>query len=91
MPFYPSPGPGGHCIPIDPLYLTWRMRGLGVRTRFIELADIINSAMPHYVVQRIQDALNDAGKPLKGARILVLGVSYKADVGDVRESPAVTF
>ena len=90
MPFYPGPGLGGHCIPIDPLYLTWRMRGLGVRTRFIELADAINSAMPDYVVQRIQDALNEETKPLKGARILVLGVSYKADVGDLRESPALT-
>ena len=90
MAFYPGPGLGGHCIPIDPLYLTWRMRGLGVRTRFIELADAINSAMPHYVVQRIQDALNEDGKPLKGARVLVLGVSYKENVGDLRESPALT-
>ena len=90
MPFYPGPGLGGHCIPVDPLYLTWRMRGLGVRTRFIELADSVNSAMPGYVVQRTQDALNDLGKPLKGARILILGVSYKADVSDLRESPALT-
>jgi len=90
MPFYPGPGLGGHCIPIDPLYLTWKMRGLGLQTRFIELADAVNSQMPHYVVGRIQDALNDEGKPLKGARILVLGVTYKRDVGDLRESPALT-
>jgi UDP-N-acetyl-D-glucosamine dehydrogenase len=89
MPFYPGPGLGGHCIPIDPLYLTWKMRGLGVRTRFIELADIVNAAMPRYVVSRLQDLLNEEGKPLRGARILVLGVAYKADVDDLRESPAL--
>ncbi|MGM0400396.1 MAG: nucleotide sugar dehydrogenase [Chloroflexota bacterium] len=89
MPFYPGPGLGGHCIPVDPLYLTWKMRGLGVRTRFIELADTVNAAMPHYVVSRVQDLLNEEGKPLRGARILVLGVAYKADVDDLRESPAL--
>ena len=88
--FYPGPGLGGHCIPIDPLYLTWKMRDLGVQTRFIELADTINSGMPHYVVRRLQDALNAEAKPLKGARVLLLGVAYKADVDDLRESPALT-
>ncbi|MHB1357766.1 MAG: nucleotide sugar dehydrogenase [Anaerolineae bacterium] len=90
MPFYPGPGLGGHCIPIDPLYLTWKMRGLGMQTRFIELADTINSAMPHWWVSRVQDALNEVGKPLKGSRILVLGVAYKADIDDLSESPALT-
>jgi UDP-N-acetyl-D-glucosamine dehydrogenase len=90
MPFYPGPGLGGHCIPIDPLYLTWKMRGLGLQTRFIELADAVNSQMPHYVVGRIQDALNNEGKPLNGSHILVLGVAYKKDVSDLRESPALT-
>lgn len=89
-PFYPGPGLGGHCIPIDPLYLTWKMRGVGMQTRFIELADVINSEMPHYVVRRIQDALNDQGKALRGSRLLILGVAYKRDVDDVRESPAST-
>lgn len=89
-PFYPGPGLGGHCIPIDPLYLTWKMRSLSVQTRFIELADAINTAMPAYVVQRVQDALNEESKPLRGSRILILGVTYKADVADLRESPALT-
>lgn len=89
MPFYPGPGLGGHCIPIDPLYLTWKMRTLGMQTRFIELADVINGEMPHYVVNRLQDALNERGCPLKGTHILILGVAYKRDVGDVRESPAL--
>jgi len=89
MPFYPGPGLGGHCIPIDPLYLTWKMRSLGQQTRFIELADTVNSNMPHYVVSRIADALNDEGKPIRGQRILVLGVAYKGDVADLRESPAL--
>jgi UDP-N-acetyl-D-glucosamine dehydrogenase len=89
MPFYPGPGLGGHCIPIDPLYLTWKMRGMGVQTRFIELADTINGAMPRYWVGRIQDALNERSKALKGSRVLVLGVAYKADVGDLRETPAL--
>ena len=90
MPFYPGPGLGGHCIPIDPLYLTWKMRGMGLQTRFIELADTVNSSMPQYVVNRIAEALNDDAKPVKGARILVLGVAYKADIDDLRESPALT-
>ena len=90
MPFYPGPGLGGHCIPVDPLYLSWKMRSLGVQTRFIELADVINSSMPHYVVQRIQDALNKVGKPLKGSKVLILGVAYKKDIDDLRESPALT-
>ncbi|MGC9361126.1 MAG: nucleotide sugar dehydrogenase [Anaerolineae bacterium] len=89
MPFYPGPGLGGHCIPIDPLYLSWKARGMGVETRFIELADFVNSAMPRYWVGRIQDALNERGKPLQGSRVLVLGVAYKADVSDLRETPAL--
>ncbi|MCC6214042.1 MAG: nucleotide sugar dehydrogenase [Polyangiaceae bacterium] len=88
MPFYPGPGLGGHCIPIDPLYLSWRLRGLKSQARFIELADAINSGMPAYVVDRAAAALNDAGKPVKGSRILVYGIAYKRDVTDVRESPA---
>jgi UDP-N-acetyl-D-glucosamine dehydrogenase len=89
-PFYPGPGLGGHCIPIDPLYLTWKMRSLSVQTRFIELADVINAEMPRYVVQRVQDALNDDARALRGSRVLVLGVAYKPDVADLRESPALT-
>ncbi|MCK6439628.1 MAG: nucleotide sugar dehydrogenase [Planctomycetes bacterium] len=89
QPFYPGPGLGGHCIPIDPFYLTWRARRYGMSTRFIELAGEINSAMPHHVVTRVQDALNQAGKSIKGAKILVLGVAYKAGVSDTRESPGV--
>lgn len=85
MPFYPGPGLGGHCIPIDPFYLTWKARQAGVETQFIELAGKINVAMPHYVLEKTQAAL---GRPLKGAKILVLGVAYKKDVADVRESPA---
>ncbi len=88
MPFYPGPGLGGHCIPIDPFYLTWKARQYGQATRFIELAGEINTAMPDYVVRRVQDALNDRGKPLKGSRILVLGLAYKKDVDDDRESPS---
>ncbi|MBI4638682.1 MAG: nucleotide sugar dehydrogenase [Candidatus Rokubacteria bacterium] len=87
--FYPGPGLGGHCIPIDPFYLTWKAREYGVATRFIELAGEINSAMPAYVVQRLVDALNARGKPLHGARVLVLGVAYKRDTGDARESPGI--
>jgi len=90
MPFYPGPGLGGHCVPIDPLYLTWKMRILGAQTRFIELADTVNSSMPEYVVNRIADALNDVGKPVRDAHILVLGVAYKQNVDDLRESPALT-
>ncbi len=90
MPFFPGPGLGGHCIPIDPLYLSWKLRSLKYQARFIDLADTINSAMPDYVVQRIIDALNDHRKPIKGSKILIYGVAYKRDVEDVRESPAFT-
>ena len=87
-PFYPGPGLGGHCIPIDPFYLTWKAREYGVHTRFIELAGQVNRAMPEYVVNRTMMALNDHGKAVKGSRILVLGLAYKSDVDDMRESPA---
>ncbi len=86
--FYPGPGLGGHCIPIDPFYLTWKAREFECHTRFIELAGEINSGMPDYVVGKVMLALNDAGKPVKGARILVLGLAYKANVDDDRESPS---
>jgi UDP-N-acetyl-D-glucosamine dehydrogenase len=86
--FYPGPGLGGHCIPIDPFYLTWKAREYGFRTRFIELAGEINTAMPDYVVAKVIKALNEAGKALKGARILLLGLAYKANVDDDRESPS---
>ena len=89
MPFYPGPGLGGHCIPIDPQYLAWKMRSLNYNPRFIQLAEEINFGMPQYVVDKITNALNEDSKPLKGSRILVLGVTYKADVSDVRESPAL--
>ena len=88
-PFYPGPGLGGHCIPIDPFYLTWKAREFGFQTRFIELAGEINTRMPHYVVDKIIDALNSRGKAVKNSRILILGVAYKKDVDDMRESPAV--
>jgi UDP-N-acetyl-D-glucosamine dehydrogenase len=88
MPFYPGPGLGGHCIPIDPFYLTWKAREYGQNTRFIELAAEVNTAMPDYVVGRVSEALNDQGKPLKRARILLLGLAYKANVDDDRESPS---
>lgn len=88
MPFYPGPGLGGHCIPIDPLYLSWRMRTLKYQARFIELADSINSGMPEYVVVLVQQALNSVKKAPNGSRLLVLGVAYKRDVADFRESPA---
>jgi UDP-N-acetyl-D-glucosamine dehydrogenase len=87
-PFYPGPGLGGHCIPIDPYYLTWKARELGLPTRFIELAGEVNRSMPEYVVQRTVLALNDRGKAVKGCRVLVLGLAYKPDVDDVRESPS---
>ncbi|HDQ39478.1 MAG TPA: nucleotide sugar dehydrogenase [Desulfonatronum sp.] len=87
MPFYPGPGLGGHCIPIDPFYLTWKAREYDVATRFIELAGEINTSMPYFVVQRAADVLNDRHKALKGARILLLGLAYKAGVDDDRESP----
>jgi len=89
MKFTPGPGLGGHCIPIDPLYLSWKLRGLNYTARFIELASEINTQMPRYVVGKIQNALNEAGKPLKGSRVLILGVAYKPDVDDLRESPAL--
>ena len=89
MKFTPGPGLGGHCIPIDPLYLSWKMRGMNYEARFIDLADKVNAEMPHHVARKVMDALNDEGKALKGARILVLGVAYKAGTDDVRESPAV--
>jgi UDP-N-acetyl-D-glucosamine dehydrogenase len=89
MPFYPGPGLGGHCIPIDPLYLSWRMRGLKMPARFIELADMVNTAMPEHVVQLVASALNDKKKAVKGAKVLISGVAYKRDVSDVRESPAI--
>jgi UDP-N-acetyl-D-glucosamine dehydrogenase len=88
MPFYPGPGLGGHCIPIDPFYLTWKAREYGHPTRFIELAGEINTAMPDHVVLKVGEALNTVGKPIKGAKILVLGLAYKADVDDDRESPS---
>ncbi len=88
--FYPGPGLGGHCIPIDPFYLTWIARKYGINTRFIELAGEINTSMPHYVVKRVADALNEQGKPVKGSRVCILGVAYKKDVDDPRESPAFT-
>lgn len=88
MPFYPGPGLGGHCIPIDPLYLSWKLRALQYQARFIELADSVNSSMPEYVVERIASALNDGSKPVRGSKVLVYGLAYKRDVDDVRESPA---
>lgn len=88
MPFYPGPGLGGHCIPVDPRYLSWKLKTLRYRTRFIELADEVNSEMPAFVVMRVSDALNERRQTLNGARVLVAGVAYKRDVDDVRESPA---
>src|SRR5712691_6080359 len=89
MSFQPGPGIGGHCLPSDPYYLSWRARMMGYEARFIAFADEINRGMPGYTVQLAKDALNDLGRPLKGSRLLVLGVAYKAGVGDVRDSPAV--
>jgi len=89
MKFTPGPGLGGHCIPIDPLYLSWKLRALNYTARFIELASEINTAMPRHVVGLVQEALNEHGKPLKGSRILVLGAAYKPDIDDLRESPAL--
>jgi UDP-N-acetyl-D-glucosamine dehydrogenase len=88
MPFYPGPGLGGHCIPLDPFYLSWKAAEYGAWTRFIELAGEINTQMPRYVVQKVAEALNEDGKPLKGSRVLVLGLSYKANIDDDRESPS---
>ena len=89
MKFTPGPGLGGHCIPIDPLYLSWKMKSFNYNARFIELASEINTNMPRYVVERVMDTLNDRGKALKGSKILILGAAYKPDVDDVRESPAL--
>jgi UDP-N-acetyl-D-glucosamine dehydrogenase len=89
MPFYPGPGLGGHCIPIDPFYLSWKTRQAGIEARFIELAGYINGQMPQFVVDKIQNALNQASKPVKGSKIHIFGVAYKRDIDDVRESPAL--
>jgi len=88
QPFYPGPGLGGHCIPIDPFYLTWKAKEIGHHTKFIELAGEINSAMPRYVVNRVAQALNDQSRALRGSRVLVIGIAYKPDIDDIRESPA---
>ena len=89
MPFYPGPGLGGHCIPIDPFYLSWKTKQAGIEARFIDLAGYINGQMPHFVVDKVQHALNDASKPVKGSHVHVMGVAYKKDIDDVRESPAL--
>jgi len=89
MPFYPGPGLGGHCIPIDPFYLSWKTKQAGIEARFIELAGYINGQMPHFVLSKVQNALNDAAKPLKGSRVHIMGVAYKRNIDDVRESPAL--
>ena len=88
-PYYPGPGLGGHCIPIDPFYLTWKAREYGLHTRFIELSGEVNTAMPEYVVNKLMDGLNQHGKALKGSKVLVLGIAYKKNVDDMRESPSV--
>lgn len=87
--YYPGPGLGGHCIPIDPFYLTWKAREYGLHTRFIELSGEVNQAMPEYVINKLMDGLNNAGKALRGSRVLVLGIAYKKNVDDMRESPSV--
>jgi UDP-N-acetyl-D-glucosamine dehydrogenase len=89
MPFYPGPGLGGHCIPVDPHYLAWKLRTLNYKTRFIEIASEVNGQMPRYIVERVINAMNEVGKCLNGSRILIIGVTYKRDVADVRESPAI--
>ena len=89
MPFYPGPGLGGHCIPIDPFYLSWKSKEAGIEARFIELAGYINGRMPEYVVEKIQDALNDVSKSVRGSKIHILGTAYKRNIDDVRESPAL--
>ena len=89
MPFYPGPGLGGHCIPIDPFYLSWKSKQAGIEARFIELAGHVNGQMPHFVVEKVQNALNDDGKAVKGSQVHMLGVAYKRDIDDVRESPAL--
>ncbi len=89
MPFYPGPGLGGHCIPIDPFYLSWKARASGFEARFIELAGFVNASMPNFVVNLVVEALNDSSKAIRGSKILVVGVAYKSDIDDVRESPAL--
>lgn len=89
MPFYPGPGLGGHCIPIDPFYLSWKTKQSGIEARFIELAGYINGQMPHFVVEKVQNALNEVRKPVKGSKVLIYGAAYKRDIDDVRESPAL--
>jgi len=89
MPFYPGPGLGGHCIPIDPFYLSWKSKQAGIEARFIELAGYINGQMPHFVVEKIQNALNDHAKPLKNSHVHIMGMAYKRDIEDMRESPAL--
>src|SRR5262252_264316 len=89
MPFYPGPGLGGHCIPIDPFYLSWKAKQSGFDPRFIELAGQVNSAMPHVVAQKVADALNERQKPVNGSSVLVLGIAYKRDIDDIRESPSL--
>jgi UDP-N-acetyl-D-glucosamine dehydrogenase len=89
MPFYPGPGLGGHCIPLDPFYLSWKAKAYDFSTRFIELAGQVNDEMPHHVVERSMMLLNESGKSVRGAKILVLGVAYKRDIDDTRESPAL--
>jgi UDP-N-acetyl-D-glucosamine dehydrogenase len=89
MAFYPGPGLGGHCIPVDPHYLSWKLKTLNYTARFIELASEVNTSMPLYVVEKVSDALNDDCKPVRGSNILVLGVAYKRDIDDIRESPAL--
>src|SRR5438067_9728469 len=90
MPFYPGPGIGGHCIPLDPHYLSWKARQHGFDSQFISLAEQINSTMPNYVVELVMNALNEESKAMKGSRLLLLGVAYKKDIDDVRESPALS-
>jgi UDP-N-acetyl-D-glucosamine dehydrogenase len=89
MPFQPGPGMGGHCLPVDPFYLTWRAREFHMSTEFIELAGKINQRMPTHCVERIELALNDVSKPIRGSKVVVLGVAYKGGVADIRESPAI--
>jgi UDP-N-acetyl-D-glucosamine dehydrogenase len=89
MPFYPGPGLGGHCIPIDPFYLSWKTKQAGIEARFIDLAGYVNGHMPHFVVEKVQNALNDASKPVNGSRVHAFGVAYKRNIDDVRESPAL--
>lgn len=89
MPFHPGPGLGGHCIPIDPFYLSWKTKQAGIEARFIELAGYVNGQMPHFVVAKVQDALNNCARPLKGSQVHILGVAYKKDIDDCRESPAL--